>query len=54
MYRIKILETRDREEDVEAKCRHYSREAGKTYRDCVLASIKHAFEVDRYDQTCSR
>ncbi len=43
VYRIKISENRDRQEDVEAKCRHY--EAGRTYRDCVLASIKHNFEV---------
>ena len=45
VYRIKIFETRDREEDLEAKCRHYSSEAGQTYRDCVLASIKQSFEV---------
>ena len=44
-YRIKIFETRDREEDLEAKCRYYSSEAGQTYRDCVLASIKQNFEV---------
>ena len=47
VYRIKIFENRDRQEDVEAKCRHYSSEAGQTYRDCVLASIKHNFEVSR-------
>ena len=45
VYRIKIFETRDREEDLEAKCRYYSSEAGQTYRDCVLASIKQNFEV---------
>ena len=45
VYRIKISETRDREEDTEAKCRHYSREAGQTYRDCVLDTIRHHFEV---------
>ena len=45
VYRIKIFENRDREEDVEAKCRHYSVEAGLTYKDCVLTSIKDDFEV---------
>ena len=48
VYRIKIFENRDREEDVKAKCRHYSGEAGQTYRDCVLTSIRHNFEVKSY------
>ena len=47
VYRIKIFENRDREEDVEAKCRHYSGEVGQTYRDCVLTSIRRNFEVSR-------
>ena len=47
VYRIKIFENRDREEDVEAKCRHYSCEAGLTYKDCVLTSIKNDFEVSK-------
>ena len=51
VYRIKIFEHRDREEDVEAKCRHYSGEAGLTYKDCVLTSIKNDFEVSRFNGT---
>ena len=51
VYRIKIFENRDREEDVEAKCRHYSGEAGLTYKDCVLTSIKNDFEVSRINGT---
>ena len=51
VYRIKIFENRDREEDVEAKCRHYSGEAGLTYKDCVLTSIKNDFEVSRFNGT---
>ena len=48
VFRIKIFEIRDREEDVKAMCRYYSGEAGQTYRDCVLTSIQHNFEVSRF------